>query len=58
MKLKQKLIIEQKTIEFCKEVDHLILTEENKRIYNAFVYRRAKPYKFEGISINCFAGDL
>ena len=47
MKLKQKLIIEQKTIEFCKEIDHLILTEENKRIYNAFVYRRAKPYKFE-----------
>ena len=37
MKLKQKLIIEQKTIEFCKEVAHLILTEENKRIYNAFV---------------------
>lgn len=37
MKLKQKLIIEQKTIEFCKEVDHLILTEENKRIYNVLL---------------------
>ncbi len=47
MKLKQKFIIEQKTMEFCREVEHLNLTEENKRIYNAFVYRRSKPYKFE-----------
>ena len=23
------------------------MTEENKRIFNAFVYKRSKPYKFE-----------
>ncbi|MBR5214801.1 MAG: hypothetical protein IKV80_01090 [Bacteroidales bacterium] len=47
MNQKQKNIIERKTKDFCEEVQHIKLTEENKRIYNAFVYKRAKPYKFE-----------
>ena len=47
MNQKQKDIIKRKTNEFCEEVKCLNLTEENKRVYNAFVYRRAKPYKFE-----------
>ena len=49
MKPKQEKLIKQKTNEFCEEVKSLSLTEENKRIYNAFVYRRSKPYKFEVI---------
>ena len=47
MNQKQKNIIERKTNEFCEEVKNLKLTEENKRVYNAFVYKRSKPYKFE-----------
>lgn len=47
MNQKQKNIIERKTKDFCEEIKHIKLTEENKRIYNAFVYKRAKPYKFE-----------
>ena len=49
MKPKQEILIERKTNEFCEEVKSLNLTEENKRIYNAFVFRRSKPYKFEVI---------
>lgn len=47
MNQKQNNIIKRKTNEFCEEVKCFNLTEENKRVYNAFVYRRAKPYKFE-----------
>ncbi|MBQ8761363.1 MAG: hypothetical protein IJZ06_09615 [Bacteroidales bacterium] len=34
-------------MQFCKELEYSSLTDEQKRIYNAFVYRRSKPYKFE-----------
>ena len=36
-----------KTQMFCNEVDYSVLTEEQKRVYNAFVHRRSKPYNFE-----------
>ena len=32
---------------FCNEVNYSILTNEQKRVYNAFVHRRSKPYNFE-----------
>lgn len=40
-------IIERKTESFKKEIDYSKLNDEQKRIYNAFVFRRAKPYRFE-----------
>lgn len=39
--------IEAKTAAFKSEVNYGNLNDEQKRIYNAFVFRRAKPYSFE-----------
>lgn len=45
---KQLTSLERKTADFMFEVkDYDSLNAEQKRIYNAFVYRRAKPYRFE-----------
>ncbi len=38
--------LESITQNFITEVGSMLLNEEQKRIYNAFVYRRRKPYKF------------
>lgn len=38
--------ISRKTEYFKKEVDYNRLNEEQKRLYNAFVFRRQKPYRF------------
>ncbi|MBO7133870.1 MAG: hypothetical protein J6W06_06920 [Bacteroidales bacterium] len=38
--------LEKITQNFINEIGDTQLTEEQKRIYNAFVYRRRKPYKF------------
>ena len=46
MKPRQQTI-ESKTEAFKKEVDYVGLNDEQKRVYNAFVFRRAKPYRFE-----------
>ena len=39
-------VIAKKTEEFKEEIDVQKLNNEQKRIYNAFVFRRAKPYHF------------
>ncbi len=39
-------LIARKTEEFRSEVDCTTLNEEQKRIWNAFVFRRSKPYHF------------
>ena len=41
-----KSIIDRKTEAFKRELNYDKLNDEQKRIYNAFVFRRAKPYKF------------
>lgn len=38
--------LSRKTEYFKKEVDYNRLNEEQKRLYNAFVFRRQKPYRF------------
>lgn len=38
--------LERITQNFITEVGDIQLNDEQKRIYNAFVYRRRKPYKF------------
>ena len=38
--------LEKITQNFINEIGNTQLNEEQKRIYNAFVYRRKKPYKF------------
>ena len=38
--------LERITQNFITEVEDIQLSDEQKRIYNAFVYRRRKPYKF------------
>ncbi len=40
------MTIEEKIEAFKKEVGKRTLTDEQQRIYNAFVFQRAKPYKF------------
>ena len=48
IKTKKPTALEDKTAHFIFDVnDYDSLTAEQKRIYNAFVYRRAKPYNFE-----------
>ena len=42
-----KNTLESKTESFKNEVDYTGLNDEQKRVYNAFVFRRAKPYRFE-----------
>ena len=42
----QPSTLEAKTEAFKKEVNFSGLNEEQKRIYTAFVFRRAKPYRF------------
>lgn len=42
-----KNTIIEKTELFKSEVNYDTLNDEQKRIYNAFVYRRPKPYKFD-----------
>ena len=42
----QPSTLEAKTEAFKKEVNFSGLNEEQKRIYSAFVFRRAKPYRF------------
>lgn len=42
----KKSILDTKTESFKKELDYSHLNDEQKRIYNAFVFRRAKPYRF------------
>lgn len=45
---KQLTFLERKTADFMFDVkDYDSLNAEQKRVYNAFVYRRAKPYRFE-----------
>ena len=39
-------VIAKKTEDFKKEINIEKLNEEQQRIYNAFVFRRAKPYHF------------
>jgi len=39
-------IIKTKTESFIKELVYDSLNDEQKRLYNAFVYRRSKPYRF------------
>lgn len=47
---KQMTALERKTADFMFDVkDYDSLNHEQKRVYNAFVYRRAKPYRFEVI---------
>lgn len=43
----QPKTIEAKTAAFKSEINYDSLNDEQKRIYNAFVFRRAKPYNFE-----------
>lgn len=47
-KIPRQTALEDKTAHFMFDVrDYDSLNAEQKRIYNAFVYRRAKPYNFE-----------
>ncbi len=41
--------ITSKIAQFVSEIGKRKLTQEQERIYNAFVFRRAKPYKFSVI---------
>ena len=49
-----KTLLEKKTEQFVAEIGKRKLTSEQERVYNAFVYRRSKPYKF---SVNDNYGD-
>ena len=46
MKTKLVDLLDRKTEAFKSELVYDSLNEEQKRVYNAFVYRRAKPYRF------------
>lgn len=48
------MTIEDKTKCFKQEIEYSKLNDEQKRIYNAFVYKRSKPYHF---SVTDFYGN-